>query len=203
MVGDFCGFDTCTWWCGVACDYWSCFSHVVASFHQWHSVAGGSYLSGFNIVNLLRSRTCLWCPVKWKQESSDKKFGNVAGYRIYKKTTRLCSSLAMCVSFWFWSEEKPSLTYFYCSPLVPLPPQVYGNLPSWFKTIFLFELPLYSRNFPQEELNWWAHKSLLKLLIQEGLKGKHKICFKYFLTTSCYLPAFFCLWPWIAFLYVI
>ncbi|PON49797.1 3-oxo-5-alpha-steroid 4-dehydrogenase, C-terminal [Trema orientale] len=59
--------------------------------------------------------------------SSDKKFGNVAGYRIYKKTT---------------------------SPLIPLPPQVYGNLPLWFKRIFLFEFPLYSRNFPQEELNW-------------------------------------------------
>ncbi|KAF4373577.1 hypothetical protein F8388_025271 [Cannabis sativa] len=77
-----------------------------------------------------------WCNVGlWKytrhpnyfgEASSDKKFGNVAGYATYKKTT---------------------------SPLIPLPPQVYGNLPSWFKKIFLFELPLYNRNFPQEGQN--------------------------------------------------
>ncbi|XP_012068452.1 uncharacterized protein LOC105631062 isoform X3 [Jatropha curcas] len=57
------------------------------------------------------------------EESADKKFGNVAAYRMYKRTT---------------------------SPLIPLPTIVYGNLPSWFKTIFLFEFPLYSRNLPVE-----------------------------------------------------
>ncbi|RVW17397.1 hypothetical protein CK203_094168 [Vitis vinifera] len=60
------------------------------------------------------------------EESADKKFGNVAGYRLYKSTT---------------------------SPLVPLPPMVYGNLPSWFKTTFLLEFPFYSRNLPQEGQN--------------------------------------------------
>ncbi|KAJ9162497.1 hypothetical protein P3X46_022264 [Hevea brasiliensis] len=51
--------------------------------------------------------------------SADKKFGNVAAYRVYKRTT---------------------------SPLIPLPPVVYGNLPSWLKTTFLFEFPFYSLN---------------------------------------------------------
>ncbi|KAK3228277.1 hypothetical protein Dsin_008139 [Dipteronia sinensis] len=61
------------------------------------------------------------------EESADKKFGNVAAYRVYKKTT---------------------------SPLIPLPPVVYGRLPSWLRTTFLFEFPFYSRNLPQEGLNW-------------------------------------------------
>nr|XP_043640181.1 uncharacterized protein LOC122611254 isoform X1 [Erigeron canadensis] len=62
------------------------------------------------------------------EESGDKKYGNVAGYRQYKKTT---------------------------SPLVPLPPVVYGTLPSWFKVAFLFEFPLYNRNLPKEESVGW------------------------------------------------
>ncbi|XP_004299539.1 PREDICTED: uncharacterized protein LOC101310607 isoform X1 [Fragaria vesca subsp. vesca] len=61
------------------------------------------------------------------EESADKKFGNVDAYRLYKRST---------------------------SPLVPLPPVVYKNLPSWFKATFLFEFPLYSRNLPQEPPNW-------------------------------------------------
>ncbi|XVF53795.1 hypothetical protein PTKIN_Ptkin05aG0127500 [Pterospermum kingtungense] len=61
------------------------------------------------------------------EESADKKFGNVAAYRIYKKTT---------------------------SPLIPLPQAVYGNLPLWLKAPFLFEFPFYSRNFPQDGPNW-------------------------------------------------
>lgn len=60
------------------------------------------------------------------EESADKKFGNVATYRHYKKVT---------------------------SPLVLLPPALYGHLPQWFKASFLFEFPLYSRNLPTEELN--------------------------------------------------
>ncbi|XP_014502498.1 uncharacterized protein LOC106762888 isoform X1 [Vigna radiata var. radiata] len=60
------------------------------------------------------------------EDSADKKFGNVDGYRIYKTRT---------------------------SPLIPLPPSVYGNLPAWFKTALLLEFPFYSRNLPQEE-NW-------------------------------------------------
>ncbi|XP_010476992.1 PREDICTED: uncharacterized protein LOC104756154 isoform X3 [Camelina sativa] len=57
------------------------------------------------------------------EESADKKYGNVAAYRHYKKTT---------------------------SPLILLPRGVYGYLPKWCKTVFLFEFPLYSRNLPQE-----------------------------------------------------
>ncbi|CAM8971571.1 unnamed protein product [Rhodiola kirilowii] len=61
------------------------------------------------------------------EESADKKFGNVAGYRQYKSKT---------------------------SPLIPLPPFVYGKLPSWLKATFFFEFPLYSRNLPREDPNW-------------------------------------------------
>ncbi|XP_026665949.1 uncharacterized protein LOC103721395 isoform X2 [Phoenix dactylifera] len=57
------------------------------------------------------------------EESADKRFGSVAEYRFYKNTT---------------------------SPLVPLPPFVYGKLPAWFKVAFLFEFPLYSRGLPYE-----------------------------------------------------
>ncbi|XP_017237458.1 uncharacterized protein LOC108210606 isoform X4 [Daucus carota subsp. sativus] len=58
--------------------------------------------------------------------SADKKFGNVDAYRMYKETT---------------------------SPLIPLPPVVYGKLPSWIKKVFLFEFPLYSKTLPQGELS--------------------------------------------------
>eukprot|EP00249_Psilotum_nudum_P020328 c27658_g1_i1 orf=104-964(+) len=34
---------------------------------------------------------------------------------------------------------------FVTSPLIPLPSILYGGLPGWFKTTFLFEFPLYSR----------------------------------------------------------
>ncbi|KAI4329999.1 hypothetical protein MLD38_028314 [Melastoma candidum] len=61
------------------------------------------------------------------EESADKKFANVAAYRAYKRTT---------------------------SPLIPLPITLYGSLPPWAKSTFLFELPLYSRNLPQEGSNW-------------------------------------------------
>ncbi|WOL09452.1 hypothetical protein Cni_G18205 [Canna indica] len=53
------------------------------------------------------------------EESADKRFGNLTEYRNYKNTT---------------------------SPLVPLPPFMYGKLPAWFKTVFLFEFPLYNRS---------------------------------------------------------
>ncbi|XP_030455365.1 uncharacterized protein LOC115676550 isoform X2 [Syzygium oleosum] len=60
------------------------------------------------------------------EESADKKYGNAASYRTYKRTT---------------------------SPLILLPPSVYGNLPLWVKTSFLFEFPLYSRSLPDEGVN--------------------------------------------------
>ncbi|KAB2001566.1 hypothetical protein ERO13_D11G003200v2 [Gossypium hirsutum] len=52
------------------------------------------------------------------EKSGDKKFGNVEAYRVYKKRT---------------------------SPLIPLPRSIYGNLPYWFKAVFLFEFPIYNR----------------------------------------------------------
>ncbi|KFK41809.1 hypothetical protein AALP_AA2G174500 [Arabis alpina] len=57
------------------------------------------------------------------EASADKKHGHLGAYRFYKKTT---------------------------SPLFLLPRGVYGNLPGWCKTIFLFELPFYNRNLPEE-----------------------------------------------------
>ncbi|KAJ8536068.1 hypothetical protein K7X08_034469 [Anisodus acutangulus] len=68
-----------------------------------------------------------WLVVFGLGESADKKFGNVAAYRSYKRKT---------------------------SPLILLPPGVCGSLPQWFKATLLFEFPLYSRNLPQEELSW-------------------------------------------------
>eukprot|EP00252_Welwitschia_mirabilis_P002255 TRINITY_DN1216_c0_g1_i3.p1 TRINITY_DN1216_c0_g1~~TRINITY_DN1216_c0_g1_i3.p1 ORF type:complete len:192 (+),score=21.61 TRINITY_DN1216_c0_g1_i3:458-1033(+) len=53
------------------------------------------------------------------ERSADKRFGNSAEYREYKRHT---------------------------SPLVLLPPALYGKLPQWLKQIFLFEWPLYSRD---------------------------------------------------------
>ncbi|KAJ4974062.1 hypothetical protein NE237_007236 [Protea cynaroides] len=73
------------------------------------------------------------------EESADKKFGNVAEYRIYKRTT---------------------------SPLILLPSVVYGNLPAWFKAVFLFEFPLYSRNLPQDD-----RSILYKKNQKDGNKG--------------------------------
>ncbi|XP_010476991.1 PREDICTED: uncharacterized protein LOC104756154 isoform X1 [Camelina sativa] len=66
------------------------------------------------------------------EESADKKYGNVAAYRHYKKTT---------------------------SPLILLPRGVYGYLPKWCKTVFLFEFPLYSRNLPQETTTVWDRRN--------------------------------------------
>ncbi|KAI5084294.1 hypothetical protein GOP47_0000463 [Adiantum capillus-veneris] len=51
------------------------------------------------------------------EASADKRYGGLAEYRRYKTRT---------------------------SPLVPLPPSVYGNLPSWVKKFLLLELPLYN-----------------------------------------------------------
>ncbi|KAL7152896.1 hypothetical protein ABFS83_04G129100 [Erythranthe nasuta] len=65
------------------------------------------------------------------EESADKKYGNVSTYMHYKRTT---------------------------SPLILLPPALYGNLPGWFKTSFLFEFPLYSRSLPLENWNRNSHQ---------------------------------------------
>ncbi|KAM3294571.1 hypothetical protein ACQJBY_037457 [Aegilops geniculata] len=56
-------------------------------------------------------------PNYFGESSADKRFGRSEEYRTYKKTT---------------------------SPLIPLPPVVYGALPDWFKVAFLLELPLYN-----------------------------------------------------------
>ncbi|KAF3793888.1 hypothetical protein EJ110_NYTH08803 [Nymphaea thermarum] len=66
------------------------------------------------------------------EDSSDKRFGTRADYLLYKKVT---------------------------SPLVPLPPTVYGELPAWLKTYFLFEFPMYNRSLPQGERSNWCRRS--------------------------------------------
>lgn len=99
-MGNFCGFHTSTGRCWVACNPWSNLPDIVASFHQWHTVAWG--------VCLFASDVFLYTPVPesvlrysvwWKQESADKKFGNMAGYRHYKRATRSWSSF-WC--YWLW-----------------------------------------------------------------------------------------------------
>jgi hypothetical protein len=37
------------------------------------------------------------------------------------------------------------------SPLIPLPPSVYGSLPEWFKKVFLLEFPLYNKKMASGE----------------------------------------------------
>ncbi|XP_031493020.1 uncharacterized protein LOC116259371 isoform X1 [Nymphaea colorata] len=66
------------------------------------------------------------------EDSSDKRFGTRAEYLLYKKVT---------------------------SPLIPLPPTVYGELPAWLKTYFLFEFPMYNRSLPQSERSNWCRLS--------------------------------------------
>lgn len=53
------------------------------------------------------------------EASLNKKFASVGEYNIYKSKT---------------------------SPLIPLPPAIYGSLPVWIKVTFLLELPLYNRD---------------------------------------------------------
>ncbi|VFQ87200.1 unnamed protein product [Cuscuta campestris] len=57
------------------------------------------------------------------EKSADEKYGTSPAYRSYKRKT---------------------------SPLILLPPAIYENLPKWFKTVFLFEFPMYNHNLPQE-----------------------------------------------------
>lgn len=69
------------------------------------------------------------------EKSADKRWNSVAEYRFYKNTT---------------------------SPLVPLPPFIYGQLPTWFKVAFLFEFPLYGRGFPHAGKSSWQCYSFLE-----------------------------------------
>eukprot|EP00168_Porphyra_purpurea_P006114 TRINITY_DN1744_c0_g1_i2.p4 TRINITY_DN1744_c0_g1~~TRINITY_DN1744_c0_g1_i2.p4 ORF type:complete len:106 (-),score=45.25 TRINITY_DN1744_c0_g1_i2:242-559(-) len=52
----------------------------------------------------------------------NKKYGRMAGFDEWKRTT---------------------------SPVVPLPPSVYGPLPKVVKTLFLFEWPIYAQGFEE------------------------------------------------------
>ncbi|KAG6549943.1 hypothetical protein Mapa_008454 [Marchantia paleacea] len=58
------------------------------------------------------------------ESSADKRYMSNANYRQYKKVTSI---------------------------LIPLPPAVYGNLPLWFKQLFLFEFPFYSSKVTADE----------------------------------------------------
>ncbi|XP_078155400.1 uncharacterized protein C594.04c-like isoform X1 [Carex rostrata] len=59
------------------------------------------------------------------EESADKRYSAVEEYRIYKSTT---------------------------SPLIPLPPAIYGSIPGWIKSVFLFEFPLYNKGISKERI---------------------------------------------------
>ncbi|TMX00012.1 hypothetical protein EJD97_001529 [Solanum chilense] len=88
------------------------------------------------------------------EESADKKYGNVAEYIIYKDTTRSVHNLSLdrFTDCKIKLEVTMNFKLNCFSPLILLPPGLYGKLPSWFKrikTIFLFEFPLYSRHLSQ------------------------------------------------------
>lgn len=110
----------------------------------------------FLASNFSAIRGCSCYKPIMEQESADKKFGNVAGYRAYKSRTRSDSVLFLVLLFSLLKlMGKREVHNFFCtSPLIPLPPAMYGNLPSWFKMAFLLEFPFYSRNLPQEGLSW-------------------------------------------------
>jgi hypothetical protein len=58
--------------------------------------------------------------------------------------------------FWFsvfWRKKIAEINTLCCSPLIPLPPVVYGNLLHWFKATFLFEFPFYNCGLPQADSN--------------------------------------------------
>lgn len=125
------------------------------------------FVSGLPLLEVLElAFSCRFTSLGWKciylrclhqQESADKKYGSNSVYLHYKKTTRLVPStslyqFSLLVSRQENNNENENNNYkiFFFSPLILLPPAVYGKLPSWFKATFLFEFPLYNRTLPQE-----------------------------------------------------
>ncbi|KAA3476034.1 3-oxo-5-alpha-steroid 4-dehydrogenase 1 [Gossypium australe] len=68
-----------------------------------------------------------------------------------------------------WRPELLSLNI----PLIPLPRSIYGNLPYWFKAVFLFEFPIYNRYLNRNRvlINLMALPTLLEHDITELLCG--------------------------------
>lgn len=102
----------------------------------------------------------------WMQASADKKYGSSAAYRHYKKTTRY-DMISLKHHYWPWrcvirARCFSLFEYLVYSPLILFPRGVYGYLPKWCKTVFLFEFPFYSRNLPQETTVWWVFRILMK-----------------------------------------
>lgn len=108
LVGNFCGIYTCTEGCWMAGDHWTNLSHIIASFCQWHSTSWGLLLTSDLIKILLIILWFFWWWIVWRQDSADKKFGNVDGYRIYKKRTRLIYLLNVIYLFGLWLSRNVS-----------------------------------------------------------------------------------------------
>lgn len=127
------------------------FSHTVASFHQWHSTARGLLLTS-DLVTIVM-QFCRFSDDELHNGGRNQQIRSLAmwldtGYT-NKEPGKSTSSMLFYISV--YQTTNPNLCF---SPLIPLPPAVYGKLPTWFKSVFLFEFPLYSRNFPPEEQNW-------------------------------------------------
>lgn len=61
LVGNICGFHTCTWRCWVACNPWANLPHIVASFHQWDTIAWGLLLLALDLITISTAFwICLW-----------------------------------------------------------------------------------------------------------------------------------------------
>lgn len=100
VVGDLCGFHAGAGWRRVARGSRASLHYPVASVPQWDSFAWGRVLNFRRFSqSILRGELlddCNLC-LQWEQISADKKFGNVAAYRQYKRTTRLGSySFLIC-----------------------------------------------------------------------------------------------------------
>ncbi|KAK6153980.1 hypothetical protein DH2020_013619 [Rehmannia glutinosa] len=85
------------------------------------------------------------------EKSADRKHGVFLRTGTIRKQQGWFPRFSLCYPCRYFEEE--TLKNFLClSPLILLPPALYGKLPSWFKATFLFEFPLYNRSLPQE--NW-------------------------------------------------
>ena len=137
----------------MAGNHWTNFSHTVASFHQWHSTARGLLLLTSHFIPIVM-QFCRFSDYELHNGGRNQQIRSLAmwmdiGYTKKEPGKSTSSILLLYISL--YHTTNPTLCF---SPLIPLPPAVYGKLPTWFKSAFLFEFPLYSRNFPPEEQNW-------------------------------------------------
>lgn len=121
-------------WCDVGVWYWSRHPNYFGEILLWWGIfisatpvlrkGQWGVIAGPIFITLL---LLFVSGIPMLEESADKRHGSNPEYRTYKNKT---------------------------SPLIPLPPALYGRLPSWFKLVFLFELPLYNKKLSsgQEQL---------------------------------------------------